>query len=306
MISLENKLRDACIDAGVEYKNVPADGQWHGANLSDDPRGRGDGRIKVFDDRQGGIVWNHKTGQRQTFFINISSRQSLTPEELKQRAENKERIEAELIKKHDLAAQKAVEIINNSSSAIESHPYLKAKGIKPNGARMGTWVRKYKNDQDEWKTLVVEGSLIIPLYNEHGILRNVQAIFPEKSPELDRQKDFLPGAELKGLFWWLGAKNDVVCICEGFSTAATVYQETGYRVYIAFSSGNLLSVGRLVRERLPKAKIIFCADNDLKNKYNTGIKKANEAACKVRGLVVAPPINGDFNDYAAFLAEGGQ
>lgn len=40
MISLENKLRDACIDASVEYKNVPADGQWHGANLSDDTRER--------------------------------------------------------------------------------------------------------------------------------------------------------------------------------------------------------------------------------------------------------------------------
>jgi len=65
----------------------------------------------------------------------------------------------------------------------------------------------------------------------------------------------------------------------------------------------MLSVGKLIRQNLPGAKIIFCADNDEKTAGNPGLTKANEAAAAVKGFVAVPPVSGDFNDYAAMLGE---
>lgn len=45
--SLEESSRNACISIGVDYKDVLADGRFHSADLIDDPRGRGDGHIKM-------------------------------------------------------------------------------------------------------------------------------------------------------------------------------------------------------------------------------------------------------------------
>ena len=89
-------------------------------------------------------------------------------------------------------------------------------------------------------------------------------------------------------------------ICEGYATGATLHDESGYRVYLAFSANNLLAVGRIVREKLPNAEIVFCADNDTAA-GNPGLTKANEAAAVVGGSVAVPPIFGDFNDYALYL-----
>ncbi|MGR8932424.1 MAG: toprim domain-containing protein, partial [Gammaproteobacteria bacterium] len=128
-----------------------------------------------------------------------------------------------------------------------------------------------------------------------------QAIFAEKHPVLDRDRDFLPGGGLAGLFWWIGQRTDDVAICEGFATAASIHQDTGWRVYMAFTANNLLAVGRIVREKLPNAAIVFCADNDTHTPGNPGLTKAKEAANAVGGGIAVPPIPGDFNDYSIFL-----
>jgi putative DNA primase/helicase len=114
---------------------------------------------------------------------------------------------------------------------------------------------------------------------------------------------------LAGLFWWIGKRSnqpgETVLIAEGFATAATLHEQTGLRVYMAFTAGNLLAVGRIVRERLPSANIVFAADNDSQTKGNPGVTKANEAAAAVGGSVAVPPIpNADFNDYQLFLNGG--
>jgi putative DNA primase/helicase len=54
--SIEQACRAACASIGVEFQAVPADGRFHTADLADDPRGKNDARIKVFPDRQGGLV----------------------------------------------------------------------------------------------------------------------------------------------------------------------------------------------------------------------------------------------------------
>lgn len=296
-LTIEDAARAACLEIGVEYKPVPQDGLFHAVNLIDDHRGKGDGRIKIFPDGQGGIVCNWKSGKQRTFFINGgNSSVSMTDEERARIKAEQEKRKRETKAKQNKAASKAQAIWKAAKPAPANHPYLTKKQVNPYGVRVADWEKRVLDD-GQWNKIVVKNSLLVPLFNSSGVLRNLQAIFPENHPELDRNKDFLPGAELAGLFWWVGAKTETVCICEGFATAVTVHGETGWRSYVSFTANNLLSVGKTIREHLPEAKIIFCADHD-KSTGNPGLTKANEAASEVGGLVAVPPIAGmDFNDY---------
>ncbi len=295
----------ACIAVGVIQKNVPLDGRWHSADLYDDPRGRGDGRVKLFTDGSGGIVWNHKSGSKEVFFDNNNRFQALSPEQKKERARKQRQAEVERQERRDIAARKACSLWNKAVP-VDSHPYLTSKGINSNGTKVASWLRRYQDENGKWRQISIKNALLIPLFNCDGKLRNLQAIFPQECPKLGRSKDFLPGGQLKSVFWWIGSKSkDVVCIAEGFATASTIYEQTGYRTYIAFTAGNLLPVGQIIRQNLPETKIIFCADNDEKTAGNPGLTKANEAAAKVKGFVAVPPVPGDFNDYADILKGDG-
>jgi putative DNA primase/helicase len=301
--SIFDRAREACERAGIEYKSVPLDGEWHSADLADDPRGRGDGRIKLFPDGQGGIVWNHKTGEKQNFFLDRQSAKPISPAERARIKAEQERRKLEREYRQSHAARRARKIWKAAKPAPVEHPYLARKHIYPHGARVTTWERLYQNESGERHKLTIDNTLILPLLNQSGRIRNLQAIFPTESLELGRGKDFLPFGETAGLFWWIGSeKTDPVLIAEGFATAATLHEETGYRVYIAFTAGNLLAVGRIVRKHLPAVKIIFAADND-KTPGNPGLTKANEAALAVDGFVACPPIAGDFNDYTLSLQD---
>jgi putative DNA primase/helicase len=300
--SLEDACRAACLALDVEYKAVPEDGRFHAADLSDDPRGKDDGRIKVFPDRQGGIVWNYKSGEKKCFFINNSKPgQPAPPIDRKHIEREQAKRKAEEAAKQAKAARKALAIWQAAAPAPVDHPYLIRKHVKPHALRCGQWQRVITLDSGQRKTLTIHDVLLLPLYDASGTLRSLQAIFPDKHPILERDKDFLPSGGLAGLFWWIGAKTDTVLICEGWATAATLHEETGHRVYMAFTANNLLAVGCIVREKLPDAEIIFCADNDSQTPGNPGLTKAEEAALEVDGSVAVPPMPGDFNDYQILL-----
>jgi putative DNA primase/helicase len=301
--SIENACRAACASIGVDFKSVPADGRFHVADLTNDHRGKNDARIKIFSDRQGGIVWNHKSNERQSFFVNNNreSREPISTAERERIQAEQQRRQVEQQARQDKAARKALALWQEAKPAPEDHPYLIRKQIKPHGARIGTWKRTVQDDKCKHHLLIIENALILPMVGQTGVVRSLQAIFPEKHPDINRDKDFLPGSGLAGLFGWIGAKTEKVLICEGFATAATLHEESGYRVYMAFTANNLLALGRIVREKLPDAKIIFCADNDTQTLGNPGLIKATEAAQAVNGSVAVPPIHGDFNDYAIFL-----
>lgn len=301
--SIENACRAACASIGVDFKNVPADGRFHVADLTDDHKGKNDGRIKIFSDRQGGIVWNHKSNERQSFFVNNNreSREAIPPAERERIQAEQQRRQVEQQARQDKAARRARAIWQAAKPAPEDHPYLIRKQIKPHGARVGTWKRTIQNDRGKHHVLMIENALLLPMVDQTGAIRSLQAIFTEKHPDLNRDKDFLPGGGVAGLFGWIGPKTDMVLIAEGFATAATLHEESGYRVYIAFTANNLMAVGRIVREKLPDAGIVFCADNDTQTPGNPGLNKATEAALAVNGCLAAPPIHGDFNDYAILL-----
>lgn len=90
---------------------------------------------------------------------------------------------------------------------------------------------------------------------------------------------------------------EVICVAEGYATAASIFEATGYPVAVAFSAGNLLLVAEDLRRQHPEAQIILCADNDI-SKGNPGLTAARAAAEAVLGWQATPDQHGDFNDCA--------
>jgi len=299
--NIEAAAMAACATVGIAYKAFPHDGLFHVVDAIDGKPRNGAGRVKFFKDGLGGITFNFQTVHTQAFFVNGTATAKLDPAEQQRIKHEQQKRESEKLKGYDRAALKAVQIWNKSAPAPVDHPYLVTKQIGPHGARLSNWERTIIDDDGKRQKLVIDNCLIIPLFNAVGQIRSLQAIFPDKHPLLDRNKDFLPFGQLAGLFWWIGSKSETVLIAEGFATAATLHEETSSRVYLAYTAGNLLAVGQTIREKLPNAEIVFCADNDTNTAGNPGLSKATAAAEAVGGSVAVPPIAGDFNDYAISL-----
>jgi putative DNA primase/helicase len=163
------------------------------------------------------------------------------------------------------------------------HPYLDRKGICSNGSR------------------VLGDLLLVPMLDWDGQIHSIQTITTEG------EKRFLKGGKLGGCFHWvrIGQQTGpILYVCEGFATAATVHAATGGKpAVVAFCASNLLPVGRVLRENLPRVAIIFCADNDAKTPGNPGVTAATAAALAVHGRIVVPLVDGgtDFNDVANTL-----
>jgi putative DNA primase/helicase len=276
MNNLQDAAHAACIALGINYQPVPQDGNWHTCDLSNDPRGKADGRLKLFVDGQGGIAFNFKTNQQQAFFAHRKIGEPHPVIDPEQREALKKQSEADRQHAQAQAAAKADYIFPRAPFAPSSQPYLTTKNIKPHGAK-----------------IALSGALIIPLYNAENYLVNLQFI------HASGDKRFLKGGKKQGCFWWLGKLAEpggTILICEGFATAATLFEATGHLTIIAYDAGNLEAVAKLIRQRQPAAKIILCADNDTSGR---GQDAATAAALAVDGYIALPPDPGtDFNDLA--------
>ena len=117
-------------------------------------------------------------------------------------------------------------------------------------------------------------------------------------------KKFLPGGKVDGCFHLFGKQPEKnLCVAEGYATAATIHEATGYAVAVAFNAGNLLPVTKELRKKYPESQLLICADDDWKTEGNPGLTKAKEAAGQVQGFLAIPtfPSNRgekdtDFND----------
>lgn len=221
---------------------------------------------------------------------------NLAPEALAQRERERverlrkeqDRIEAE----HASAATEAAKLWEAASEAGESE-YLTRKGVKPYGVRFGA-----------------DGWLLVPLRDAAGQLCNVQRIAPAKPTGDGPDKLFLKGGRKSGLWHMVGdvgsaaAGPAVLLVAEGYATAASLHEATGYPVAVAFDAGNLAHVAKALRKLYPSALFLICGDDDVQTfaltGNNPGRDKATAAARAVRGLAVFPeplPVNGsDFND----------
>lgn len=304
-VTLQEAQRAACAEVGVKSRDVPVDGQWHSADIKDDNRGHGDGRIRIFPDGQGGIVHNWKENESKVFFTD-DGRQLSEPE---RRARKTQRAEAKLHAEEDQerrradAAAKAAAIWNSASPVLPDHPYLVRKQVQPvaslrelpasDAAVLLGYAPKSGGEE-------LAGRLIVARVQSNRKLSTLELI-----DEAGRKSAIAGGAKAGG-FWAAQRLPDgdgaglTVLVAEGVATALSAGAASGHPVIAALSSGNLEPVARMMRERYPVATIVVLAD------LGNGQSHAEQAARTAGALLALPRfgLNGaerasDFNDMVA-------
>jgi putative DNA primase/helicase len=288
---------------------IIGDGRLHRFHIEGQRHGSMNGAYVLHLDRHpAGWFQDFKTGVSGTWKagggawrMDEATRKHIEDERRKRQAEIEER--------HQRKARLARSLWIGAKPC-SNHPYLVRKGVQAHGVRIGNWP-KWIEGPDGWRRIVIQGALLVPMRDEHGELWNLQAIFPEAHSELGRDKDFLGGRKA-GLFHAIGEPSDTLLIAEGYATASTLYEATGYQTFVAFDAGNLKAVALTVRKRHPRARIVLCADNDRftdKPIKNPGLTRAREAALAVGGCVACPEFpegaaGTDWNDWSKELRHG--
>lgn len=171
------------------------------------------------------------------------------------------------------------------------HDYLAAKGVRAHGIR-----------------IEAGHTLLVPVRDTEGRLHSLQAISP------DGAKRFMPGGRVKGCYHAIGRPSGKLVICEGYATGATIHEDAGQAVAVAFNSGNLLPVAKALRSKFPCITLVIAADDDWRTEGNPGLAAATEAARAVGGLLAVPDFTGlprsdsdtDFNDLHRLSGVGVQ
>ncbi len=183
--------------------------------------------------------------------------------------ERAERLHTESIKHAD-AATKAREVLAKSVPATE-HPYLTRKQVQPHGIRV-------QGDQ-----------LVVPMTVDTHI-HSLQFIN-------DDFKKFMPGGRVKGCYYPIGSLTNQIWICEGFATAATVFEVTGAATVCAFNAGNLAAVTEHFVEK--GLQVFIAADNDKAGWQAAGTARLVGAECRVAPDFEDGQIGTDWNDFCA-------
>lgn len=271
--SIVESFRQAMLAADIHFSGeIMADGKLHRFHIEGQKQGSLNGAYTLhLDGCPAGWFMDYKTGLSKTWSSKSGFRVSYAS--IKQIEAAKQRREYETRQKQTAAALKAIEIWRKSKPVTKQidHPYLVKKSIQPHNARL------------------YHEALVIPIFNEADQIINLQFINHAGN------KRFLAGGRKRSCFCVLGDPTKCILICEGFSTGASLFQDCGQRVVVAFDAGNLLPVAKNIRELSPDSEIIICGDNDLSG---IGQAKAREAALAIGGKVLIPPTpDMDWNDY---------
>ncbi|VTY35604.1 DNA primase TraC [Xylophilus ampelinus] len=156
-----------------------------------------------------------------------------------------------------------------AAEPVTEHTYLTNKGVQAYGIR-------------------IEGghTLLVPMRDTEGRLWSLQSIAP------DGEKRFMPGGRVKGCYCSIGRPSGRLVVCEGYATGATIHEDTGLAVAVAFNAGNLLPVAKALRAKFPCVTLVIAGDDDWKTEGNPGLKAATEAAQAVGGLLAMPNFDG--------------
>ncbi len=280
-------FRDAMAAAGLGRPEIVPDGGLHRFDLPDEARGKHTGWYVFYSDNPpAGAFGSWKDDLSETWCLKANYELSTVEVEAVRERFRQARA-ARDVERERLAKECSVIAADKWAKARDedgSHPYLQKKQVGAFGI----------------KSLGKE--LLIPMWDASGSLRSLQRIFPDGS------RRFLPGTTKPGAFGWIEGDKGVVCIAEGYATAASIHMATGYGVAIAFDAGNLEHTAKAVKEVFPQAKLILAADNDRwttkqdGTPWNVGIEKAQRAAHAVGAEVSIPEfvsLEGnptDFND----------
>lgn len=168
--------------------------------------------------------------------------------------------------------------------------YLAKKGVRGYGLR-------YAPEAD---------TAAMPLCDASGKVWGVQ-LLRGKDKGAKLEKEYYPkGVQKKGHYHLIGIVRDLVLVCEGYATGASIHEATGLPVAVALDAGNLKPVAEALHKAHKKARILICADDDYLTEGNPGVKAATGAALCVDGAWIKPVFAidregkkiTDFNDLA--------
>lgn len=279
-------------------------------HVEGDRRGTRNGWAVLFGDNvPAGEFGSWRTGTRHTWCA--QSPATLSPIEqrairLRQESARTDR-ERQQREREDAAARAATVLWQRAMPADDSHPYLVRKGVRAHGLRVAAWPVR---NSDGLVFRHIENALLVPVVNTAGRIVSLQAILPRTDAALGRDKDFLAGGRKQGCFHVIGKPlpGHPIAIAEGYATAASIHQATGWCVVVAWDAGNLTAVARAWRNAVPDASFVLCADNDQWTRQpleNPGVSQATRAAADIGARVVWPEfsiVHGDddrptdFND----------
>ncbi|WP_087718633.1 toprim domain-containing protein [Salinicola salarius] len=278
---IEQQLADALFSHGIGQLSIRADGEIHRFDAPDKRRGNLSGWYVCPTDTIAVYGFWH-TGEQHTLTL-AGEHDPIAAEQARQAAQRARQVRESHRQREQLqAAKRARRLWASASPADRHHAYLVAKQVAPHGLRQ-------HGDR-----------LLVPLF-AGGQLVNLQRIGP------DGGKRFMPRAHLKGCATIIGrlAAASRLYLCEGWATAATLHEATGYPVVAAMTANNLAIVGRMLRQRLPASvAITVAADNDRHTEGNPGITAAKEVAAAIRADLTWPRFScmdcscTDFNDLA--------
>ncbi|EPB8478535.1 toprim domain-containing protein [Escherichia coli] len=315
-------FRDAMMEQGIETRDeIIADGTLHRVHVDGDAKGsRNAWYCLHYDERPAGVFGcNKRHGDHKFQWQANSNTTPWTPEERREHAERVAREQAEKraaeLARHEAAAAAANQIWDASAEAADDHPYLKSKGVKAHGLRVGKW-EKVNKETGEVR-LISDNALLVPVSDRTRKIHSLQAIFPAKIQSMgNRNKDYLADGAKRGLFHTIGKPlmhdgKPVFVLCEGYATGASIHECTGHCVLVCFDAGNLPVVAQAIHNTLKakekEAVIVLAADNDRWTTTpveNPGVHQAKTAARAVNGLLAIPDfltLDGnptDFNDLA--------
>lgn len=278
-------FRNAMLDAGLTPPDaIHADGRMHRFHVEGDKRGSKNGwYVLHIDRRPSGAFGSWRAGATQTWSADgqpMSRAERADINALIAAARRQNEVEAR--QRHEATQRTVCAWWQNADPADPEHAYLVKKGVKPHGLRQ------------------LDGRLLVPLQDRHGLLWNLQRIDPAGG------KLFMPGGRVSGMFSAIGdlSAPRLILVCEGWATAATLHEETGHPVLAAMNRGNLRAVAEAARHAWPGADLIIAADNDRHTAGNPGVTDATAAAKAVGARLLVPQFaddepGSDFNDLAA-------
>ena len=156
--------------------------------------------------------------------------------------------------------------------ADKAHAYLAKKGILSFGIKQE------------------KGKLLIPLQDADGNIWSLQSI------ATDGSKLFAKGSRAAGMSFTIPGNEpeSPIVLAEGYATAAAIKMATGWQVTCAFSCGNLMAIGKMLREKYPQTRIIVAADSAPAETT----EKARKVAEAIGADLAVPSVESDFCDLS--------
>ncbi|MEO5561368.1 MAG: toprim domain-containing protein [Dokdonella sp.] len=255
--------------APVDDSVVRADGELIRFDIEGDRHGTRNGWLVLHSSPAFAVFGSWKTGARGTW----SRHDDISPADRARIGADIDRAKAarrdQKLREQHAAQIRAQRMWDEAAVADPAHAYLVAKAISTHGVRQAGDL------------------LLVPMRESDGRLWAIQTITPAGD------KRFLRGSRKRGLYCAIGGcVGETLLVAEGFATAASVHEATGYPAACAFDAGNLEPVAIALRAKYPTARIVICADDDRATAdrigVNPGIEAATRAARAVHGAIALP------------------